>query len=336
MARNNHLFMANPRIFVSSTYYDLKHLRSSLENFVERLGYEPILSEKGDIAYTPDIPLDESCYREVQNADIFVLIVGGRYGSEASGKKKRVTSDFFEHYDSITKKELKSAMAEDIPVYILIEANVYSEYQTFLKNKDSRSVVYAHVDSVNIFHLIEEILCQPKNNPFKTFERYSDIEKWLQEQWAGLFKELLKRMTGQRQIAALSAQVLELSEVSKTLRTYMEAVVAKISPEQSAKLIGAEQERLSQVRGINKILNNPLIEYLQRKLQIADDALFEAVSTASDISSFLQVLKRHGASDENLVGIRNLLTISEKPLKDLNLARGTINLPVLQFDEWNK
>ena len=47
--------MAKPRVFVSSTYYDLKHLRSSLENFVESLGFEPVLSEKGDIAYAPDV-----------------------------------------------------------------------------------------------------------------------------------------------------------------------------------------------------------------------------------------------------------------------------------------
>ena len=27
--------MAKPRVFVSSTYYDLKHLRSALESFIE-------------------------------------------------------------------------------------------------------------------------------------------------------------------------------------------------------------------------------------------------------------------------------------------------------------
>lgn len=73
--------MARPRVFVSSTHYDLKHLRSSIENFIEQLGYEPVLSEKDSIAYLPDAPLDESCYREARNSDIFVLIVGGRYGS---------------------------------------------------------------------------------------------------------------------------------------------------------------------------------------------------------------------------------------------------------------
>jgi hypothetical protein len=36
--------MAKPRVFVSSTYYDLKHLRSAIEAFIDSLGYEPILS----------------------------------------------------------------------------------------------------------------------------------------------------------------------------------------------------------------------------------------------------------------------------------------------------
>ncbi len=73
--------MASPRVFVSSTYYDLKHLRSALDAFIAGLGYEGVLSEKGDIAYAPDAPLDDSCYRAAEQADIFVLIIGGRYGS---------------------------------------------------------------------------------------------------------------------------------------------------------------------------------------------------------------------------------------------------------------
>jgi hypothetical protein len=42
--------MARPRIFISSTYYDLKYIRASLDLFIESLGFEPVLSEKGDIA----------------------------------------------------------------------------------------------------------------------------------------------------------------------------------------------------------------------------------------------------------------------------------------------
>jgi Domain of unknown function (DUF4062) len=41
--------MAKPKIFISSTFYDLKQIRSDLDNFVENLGYEPIRNEEGDI-----------------------------------------------------------------------------------------------------------------------------------------------------------------------------------------------------------------------------------------------------------------------------------------------
>jgi hypothetical protein len=43
--------MARPRVFVSSTYFDLKDLRSSLDQFIKTLGFEAVLSEKGNIAY---------------------------------------------------------------------------------------------------------------------------------------------------------------------------------------------------------------------------------------------------------------------------------------------
>jgi hypothetical protein len=99
--------MARPRIFVSSTYYDLKYLRSSLVNFIEMLGYEPVLSEKGNIAFAPGSTLDKSCYREAAASDIFVLIIGGRYGAERSETRSGLPRGFFERYDSITSRLLK-------------------------------------------------------------------------------------------------------------------------------------------------------------------------------------------------------------------------------------
>lgn len=119
--------MARPRVFVSSTYYDLKHLRSSIENFVESLGFDAILSEKGKIAYTPDIPLDDSCYREVATVEIFVLIVGGRYGSEMSSGKSPIPKAFYDRYNSITRGEYRAAIERDVPIYVLIERSVYAE-----------------------------------------------------------------------------------------------------------------------------------------------------------------------------------------------------------------
>src|SRR5712671_3356412 len=198
--------MAKPRVFVSSTYYDLKHIRASLELFIQSLGFEAILSEKGDIAYSPEIPLDESCFREAAAADIYVLVVGGRYGSEISETHKASTKaakSFYERYESITKREYASANNKRVPIYILVEKSVYAEYQTYRQNRSNQSVSYVHVDSVNIFNFIDEILSQPFNNPVQTFEKFSDIDGWLREQWAGLFRDLLNRRSEQGQLSTL-------------------------------------------------------------------------------------------------------------------------------------
>jgi hypothetical protein len=100
-----------PTIFISSTYYDLKTERNEISKFCEKMGYQPMLSEKGDIAYTFDIPLDESCYNSVRlYADMFVLIVGGRYGSPSSEfKGKTDEHKFHQRYESITLNEYKCA-----------------------------------------------------------------------------------------------------------------------------------------------------------------------------------------------------------------------------------
>jgi hypothetical protein len=254
--------MARPRIFVSSTFYDLKHIRSSLDIFIESLGYDSILSEKGDIAYAHDIALDESCYREVRTADIFVLIIGGRYGSPSSRESEQTPRDFYERYKSVTKQEHDEALSRDIPIFILVESAVYAEFKTYLRNKGVDSIRYAHVDSENVFLLLEEILGRRKNNPIHTFERFSDIENWLREQWAGLFREYLNRTSTQRQIAALTDQITTLQEVSSTLKRYLEAVVQKVSPDVSAELIRKEQERLEEAEILRKFAENLWVRHV--------------------------------------------------------------------------
>jgi hypothetical protein len=234
--------MAKPRVFISSTYYDLKHVRSSLEHFVESLGFECTLSERGNIPYASEVPLDESCYREVENVDMLVLLIGGRYGSEASAGKTQGGKGFFDKYDSITKKEYETAVKRDIPVFIMIERSVYAEYLTFNHNRDTAGIKYAHVDSVNIFHLIDQILRQPTNNPVYQFDGHADIAAWLREQWAGLFRDLLARKS---QLMTLGAQINKVNEVNATLKRYLEQVIEKVNPDQAERIIKEESQRLA-------------------------------------------------------------------------------------------
>jgi len=325
--------MAHPRVFVSSTYYDLKHLRSSLDNFIESFGYEPVLSEKGDIAYSPDMPLDESCYREVENADVFVIIVGGRCGSEGSGDNRKPTHEFFERYDSITKREYEAAVRHDIPTYVLVESSVYTGYQTYLRNKGNKETQYAHVDSVNIFHLIENVLSKPRNNPVHTFERFSDIESWLREQWSGLFRELLHRMSGQQQIATLASQVEALRENNTTLKRYLEALMKKISPDESPELIESEKRRLELVEQTDLLKRNDWIAYILSELLVPFTVVVSATKDATSIAHFGELISQNGKHEPAAKSVVHTLTHSVDAQHDCNEARKILGVPPLDFPE---
>lgn len=318
--------MAKPRVFISSTYYDLKHIRASLDLFVDSLGYEPVLSEKGDIAYTHDRPLDESCYREAENSDIFVLIIGGRYGSEASGAKSKHGKEFFDRYDSITKKEYESAIGKDIPLYVLIEKGVYSEYQTFLRNKDHKDITYAHVESVNVFLLIEDILAKPRNNPIHAFEKFEEIEAWLREQWAGFFRELLRRQSQQQQLVGLTTQVGELKAVNETLKKYLEAVMLGVDKDETSKLIESEEQRLNDIRRVEAAKANDWVRYVARRFDLEPVETIRAVISATSRQDFVDKILRASPRNESAGSLSETLRGSAEARRDLNDARAIFDL----------
>lgn len=313
--------MAKPRIFISSTYYDLKHIRYSLDIFISNLGYETILSEKGDIAYAFDLQLDESCYKEVNNVDIFVLIIGGRYGSEVSNGEKKPEKKFYDRYESITKREFDTAINKDIPTYILIESNVYSEYRTFLKNKKNDSISYAHVDSVNIFHFIEDIMSKPRNNPIKSFEKFDEIEYWLKEQWAGLFKDLIIRRVNQNQIKNLTSEIGELQDINKTLKTYLEEILKANKTLNSDKVIKDEDKRLTTRFITRNLESNRWYKQCMEYYEISKDEFIENLKKAKDIESYIESFNGNVREE-----VASLLYNTEEAVEDVNKLRELFGL----------
>jgi len=292
------------------------------------------LSEKGDIAFSPDIPLDESCYREAQNADVLVLIIGGRYGSGAGGSDKKPPPSFFDRYDTITKQEYKSAINNNVPIYILIESNVYTEYFTWLKNKGNTEIAYAHVDSVNIFELIQDILSQSRNNPVFHFEKYSDVELWLREQWAGLFKDLLSRMSQQQQIATLESKVSELGEINLTLRRYMEAIISKLEVKDSKKLIKTERKRLEQVHVDRALRDNRFVQDMITIKGWTFEEVWEIINKSSSFEDFIKRLRRISGKQASAEQTFNTLSKAPAARSDLNEARKIVGKP--EFEDIDK
>lgn len=173
--------MAIPRVFVSSTCYDLKYIRENLKFFIRTIGYEPILSEDGDVYYNPGKHTHDSCVSEVAACQIFVLIIGGRYGGAYKNTDK-----------SITNKEYEEAINLKIPIFTLVENAVYSEHNVYGKNNKKGSLVnakeieYPSVDNIKVFEFIDEVRKNAINNAICPFNDFSDIETYLKKQWAGM------------------------------------------------------------------------------------------------------------------------------------------------------
>jgi hypothetical protein len=136
--------MAKPRVFISSTFYDLKQVRSELERFIREAGYDPVQHERGQVPYGSQEKLEKYCYKEIEQVDIVVNIVGGRFGSGS-----------YEESYSVSQMELKTALRLNKQSYIFVDGAVMSEFRIYLRNKSVEGITYVASDDVRIFKFIE-------------------------------------------------------------------------------------------------------------------------------------------------------------------------------------
>jgi hypothetical protein len=205
--------MAKPRIFVSSTYYDLRPIRALLEQFIRQYGFDPILNERGNIPYGSEDKPEQYAYKEIENCDILVAIVGSKFGTESTEGKY-----------SVSQRELKTAHEHDKQIYIFVENNVFTEYRTYLANKGLAGFSPAYGD-VRVYEFLEEIEKYSKNNSISSFDTALEIIDFLREQWAGLFHRFL----GERRIAQENRSISELKAVTKSLESILQALSEQVT-----------------------------------------------------------------------------------------------------------
>lgn len=213
--------MSKPRVFVSSTYYDLKYVRERLERFISSYGFEPILFESDSVYFNPKIPIDKSCYNEVTNCHLMILVVGGRYGSLVSDK-----DSYEKQYISITRREYETAKTKGIPVMIFIEQNVYTEYRTYQTNKKSLpdDFRFAYVDDIKIFEFITIL----EQNAIKSFNKVDDIEHYFTHQISGMLLSYLTQLQAEQTSSIIKTAVEQLNVVSKSMQTMINSIAEKV------------------------------------------------------------------------------------------------------------
>lgn len=175
--------MAAPRVFISSTYYDLRQVRNNIEKFIVELGYEAVMHERSGVAYTQTQDLEKDCYQELAGCDIVVCIIGNHFGTMS------VSDDEL----SITMHEIQTAIRNKKKVYVFISHDVYIENRTYELNKDSGNFKSAYTDNTKIHDFILQLKSEVKNHPILDFGTTDEIISALRLQFAGLFQNFLAR-----------------------------------------------------------------------------------------------------------------------------------------------
>ncbi len=115
------MFITQPKIFISSTIVDLPNERTAAYNAVNKVGGFPVMSEKTMEAQSTDSLT--ACLSKVMESDIYVLILGGRYGWQPEGK------------ESITELEYQTARSRNIPILVFNTTYVKEQLQKEFESK---------------------------------------------------------------------------------------------------------------------------------------------------------------------------------------------------------
>lgn len=181
-----------PCVFVSSTCYDLSEVRSGLRTSIETdLGYQTLLSEHPVFPIDHDGDTVANCLNRVRNnAHLFVLIIGERYGWIPPGD---------EH--SVVNQEYFAAREAGIPVYAFVFRSVIDEYEAWAAS-DSKD---EDNPKRRLFKFVERVRDEDSTWVL-TIENADEIADRLREQFAYKMHEglaLLAKVNTRQDLALL-------------------------------------------------------------------------------------------------------------------------------------
>ncbi len=250
-----------PNVFVSSTIRDLNYLREAVRETLMDLAYHPVMSDFGEVGYMHPATAASSCYRSVEQCQIFVLIIGRRYGS--------VADDGI----SVTHREFKTAQEHGIPTITFVEPQVLTYKEVYDAAPDNLMWDnFPHMDHPHrTFSLLAEVATSPTYNAIIPFNDVSDAKRKLKLQIADFVGAYIQDGTrsGRADFKDLLAEI-------KTLRNQLAH-----SGRTSAKKRGEVQDYLHTMRFLLEDRNAEYRKFVQGLAGDIDAAIPELMKVAN-------------------------------------------------------
>jgi len=193
-----------PKVFLSSTVYDLIDLRAEASQHISDLGLSPSLSDSAvsEFSVVADENSIETCLANVKSSDFFVLVLSRRYGPSL-GKIG---------YDDIsaTHLEYRHAVEHSVPVLFYVRDKLEAEYRIWTKNKGT-DVDFRWVSDkdAGLFDLIEEhrklVDKRNRSNWYFTFSNCRDLKGSLTTHLGGIARRAgLEKQIAENLVPAFS------------------------------------------------------------------------------------------------------------------------------------
>jgi len=264
-----------PHVFISSTIEDLGHLREAVGQTIDQLGYKPVMSEHGDVAYLSTNSAIGACQQQVKQCHVAIVIVGKRYGS--------TTPDG----TSITELEYATATESDVPVYTLVDRVVLAYKDVYDASPDGKKPNCPGMDEpAKTFQFLRRITGASRNNAILAYSDAGDAVRLVKQQIAQLFGALLEGQFGE-----VNAGLKDVLSEIKALRREL------LAP-------GAKEPDRRFLKGIRFLLGDRADE-LRELVAALGAEIDEAVPVACDAATFdefVSGLKATVVVDEDVTG----------------------------------
>jgi hypothetical protein len=275
-----------PNIFISSTIHDLSHLRDSIRDLILELGYNPIMSEYGEIGFLPSESAEQSCYLALRDCQLSIVIIGKRYGSIS------------ENGLSITHNEFRTTRDKKIPVIFLVDAEVMSFKRVFDVNEYKENLTFPGMENPSkIFQLIREFSESKINNGLISFTNAQSAKNNLKKQLAHILGELLRK-----HFDSVPGEIKDILSEITTLRHI---------------LLKNEKDAARKFAIAFRFLLEEENYYLKEIIEMVSISLEEGVAVLIEKKTFSQFLEFHQV-DINIVETSN--AIQELEFSDNNSA----------------
>lgn len=160
------ILLQKGKVFISSTIYDFKDLRSALKYWLTEMGYEVFESETSDFPRDSAQNSYETCLSTIEKCDWFILLIGNRVGGTLKDDETGETI-------SITRKEYRTA-------YNLFKAGKIKKIITFVRNDVWQEKEIRKALSKSISQSAEEIKKSPTSsleNPQAVFSFIDEVRR---------------------------------------------------------------------------------------------------------------------------------------------------------------